>query len=141
MYFHLTEHLYATYFNGEVITLNLKTDKYHIFDDKQANKLKFILESQWIKKSRELGYELLEQHEIGYDLLSINDFIRGLVKNGFLQVDLYQTPLTGINWGKKSSGVEEIDWKLPLKIRRFNVSKGIIQVLFILARVHLIIKS
>lgn len=118
MFFHLTEHVYGAPFRDELIVLDISKDKYYVFDESQTKTLKLVLENNW---SIVDGAYCLTADEVNQDtmhdpdLKSVRECIKELQASDILQNKLFSHRYSKIDWAKKASGIEDIDWRLPLK--------------------------
>lgn len=138
MYFHTHEYIYLTYFNDEVIALDLKKDQYILLSEfsdvvylalnNEFNQIqgKYVLannEDNHLPDDFDDAIEYLREMEI----LSKNDYsypyIRPLKKTGF------------------SSGASNIDWRMSSNDLDKNLTKGmVLEAYLLLIKVYFIVK-
>lgn len=141
MYFHLSDHVFVSYFKDEAIVLDLKQDKYYIFDEQKTELLKLLLEKEWTQISKGL-FDLVKKNTAGNQSLSIlNDFITILIKECFLQSILYKEPYLMNKESFSVVGMPHIDWRLPLDGSvKTRLSLPVLKALLMLLKVHMTLK-
>jgi hypothetical protein len=138
-YFEITDHVRITSFRKEVILLDLRKDKYHIFDPNQSEKLEYVLQNQWYKSD----HVFFSVHKIKapkFSTEAINCFIDNLIKAGFLQPNLQKKMSLGFKEASQSPGSENIDWHLPLNNSEIKFNTKTILFLLTLAKIHFVTK-
>lgn len=141
MYLHLSQHISVTYFKNEAILLDLKQDKFYVFDEVKTELLNFLLERKWIRNPKGL-YSLVEKDIQSDQTLSImGSFINILMKQGLLQSSLHEEPFLKNHKGADAVGMPNIDWRLPLDASiKVCLSWPTLKALLLLLKVHMTLK-
>lgn len=138
MYFHLSKHIFSAFFKDECIVLDIHKDKYFLLDKEKSDLLGNLLKYPW--KQQTDGSYITIYAVPNLDLIMMNSFIRLLKVNNWIDDNLHANVSPCIP-DNKATGVEEIDWLLPLNDNmKIQFSWVTFKALCILTKVHLIIK-
>lgn len=141
MFFHTSNFTYLTYFNDEIIVLNLYKNQYIILRKALAKVLYFALKNEF--RLLNDNY-ILSTNAKSKNLSStlFNKSIRFLRKLNILDSKDYDYPCSILLKKKKfSSGMENIDWRMSYGILNDKVSKKLVlEAYFTLLKVNVILK-
>jgi len=127
MYYHLSDHIYVTQFREEYILLDTQKDKYTICSKEFSGLLGSIFEKNVLfpTVNKEISQEFA--------------FIERLLADKIIAKEDVLYPFY-IDKKPNSSGVPNVDWRLPLKNSEIKFNLRVLQALWSLIRVNFYIK-
>jgi len=138
MYFHPHKYVYLTYFNCEIIVLNLRKDQYVILSEDIAEVICLVLNNQF---NQEQGRYILVDNKncLPQDF---DEVIEYLQDNDILSNKTHDYPaIRLLKKGRSSAGAPNIDWRMLNNDLDDKVpSKFIIEAYFLLIKVYLLFK-
>lgn len=120
MYYHLQDHIYITQFRDEFILLDSKADKY-IICSSNFSKLLESFSNEPNSNLEDLAY------------------IQNLIDNNIIQSKDQPYPFY-IDRKPNSSGVANVDWRLPLTSKKIRLNIQVLKALITLIKVNFYIK-
>jgi hypothetical protein len=130
VYYHLAEHIYITQFKNEYIILNAKLDKYIIC----SNKLSSIFEEIFPKSKLYFSHQ---NFSTAQDLKL--KYVQNLLNKNIIEYNNHPYPYY-IDHKLDSSGVANVDWKLPLKNKNNKINFQVILALKNLVQIRMYMK-
>lgn len=139
MYFHIPESIYLTYYNNQVIALNLFKNQYILLPKDVSEIIHVILHNKF-KISPE-GKYCLDNSDIS-EVINFNHFIEELQYLGILSNKKYEYPYkTPPKKKEYSAGAANVDWRMPFDDYTNKISKKIVlQAYLSLIKVYIVIK-
>jgi len=129
MYFHVNEHIYLTYFNNEIIGLDLQKDQY-IFLSEFSELIYLALNNEFRFENNKYVLAWCGNNYMPNDFDKAIQYLR---KIGILSAIDYNYPATiKLNKSKYSAGAPNIDWRLSIKDLDKKVDKVMILEAYIL---------
>lgn len=120
MYYHLNDHIYVTRFRDEYIVLDTKKDKYTIYLKQLLEVLSEVFEKKVSLEDKSIVKKLLDDNVI-------------VAKN---------TPYPfHISVNSTSTGVSNVDWRLPLNTKKTKINLTVLNALFTLIKINFYIKA
>jgi hypothetical protein len=141
MYFHTPKHVYLTYFNDEIVALNLKKDQYIILSKELSEILGLILNNKFELVSGKYQLSISNCEKVilpsnFYDNLKYFQEIDILCKHTFNYPNS-----KFINKKKPSAGASNVDWKIEYGDLDKKVSKWLVlEAYYSLIKVYFILK-
>lgn len=138
MYFHACKYIYLTYFNGEIIVLNLRKDQYILLLENVSEVVYMALNNQFIQKQGR--YVLADNKNLLPE--DFDESISYLQEIGILSDKNYNHPYSkALKKGKVSAGASNIDWRMSSSDLDNKVPKKmILEAYFLLIKVYFILK-
>ena len=131
MYYHLSDHIYITQFQGELILLDTKLDKYTVCFQQTADTIMSVLEETHCNVANKPSGTSFALH----DLPNLQILIDGdIIEKQEVPFPFY------IDRKIDSKGVSGVDWTLPLENKKVRVSMQVLQALGTLIKVNFYIK-
>lgn len=139
MYFHLHKYIYLTYFNDEIIVLNLRKDQYLILPEDISEAIYLALNNKF---NQEQGNYILVN---GKDCLLeyFNEIIKYLQDNDILSTKTYDYPTTRLlRKGKPPAGASNVGWRMLNNDLDTKVpSRVVIEAYYLLIKVYFLLKT
>lgn len=124
MYYHLNDHVYVTQFRDELILLDTQKDKYTVC----------------FKVITDLMNKFLEETHFEEELpLQEEQYINLLLKNNVIERKITPYPFQ-IDRKPNSTGVSNVDWRLPLGNAKISLNSQVFGALITLIKVNLYIR-
>lgn len=138
MYFHLNKYVYLTYFNSEIIVLNLLRDQYIILPEGVANVVFLALNNKF---DQEHGRYILVDNK-NFLPKYFDEIIKSLQDNDIFSNETFDYPTVRLlKKGRPSAGESNIDWRMLNNDLDAKVpSKVIIEAYFLLIKVYFLLK-
>lgn len=110
MYFHISEGIYLSYFNNELIALDIEKDKYHILPEELSLKTEYALSNEFEKDGDK--YVLLNRHNTAIPD-NFNESVHDLIDLRILSWNNHNQPNEKVLLKSAcSAGAANIDWHM-----------------------------
>lgn len=138
MYFHTYNYIYLTYFNAEIIVLDLQKDQYMILSEYISKIVDLALNNEFLNEN---GTYVLADYK---ECILPEDFdktIKYLQETGILSKKKYNDPyIRKLKKGKFSAGAHNVDWRMSSSELTDNVTiLKVLEAYFTLIKVYFIV--
>jgi len=140
MYFHAYEYIYLTYFNAEIIVLDLRKNQYIILSEYVSKIVDLALNNEFLFLNEQGKYVLVNYN--GYCLPEdFDETIKYLQEIGILSKKKYHCPnIRKLKKGEFSAGAHNVDWRMSSSELSDNVTaKTVLEAYFVLIKVYFIV--
>ena len=141
MYFHLSEHIRITYFNEEIVLLNLLRDQYIVLHKKLAVLLMYILKNEFKHKNgKYIRINALQSSEHSCD---VQRFISYLLLEQILTSCIHKQAFPNIPQQQLLciGGLSNVNWRLSKESLSKKISKKLFfEAYLCITVVHIIVK-
>lgn len=138
MYFHVRKYIYLTYFNYEIIALDLSRDQYILLPEDVSEIAYLALNNQFTKTQG--NYVLVDNKNLLPE--GFKEVIECLQDMGILSNKIYDYPCSKLlKKGEASAGAPNIDWQMLNNDLNMKVpTKMLFEAYFLLVKVYFLLK-
>lgn len=136
MYYHLSDHIYVTQFQDELIILDLKNDRYTICFKQTSDVMTHVLKGSYEDIEKEPSSTSSTSQVSIQNLPTLQTLIdEGIIEKKDVPFPFY------IDQKINSEGVSNVDWVLPLANKNVRTNLNVLRALGTLIKVNFYIKA
>ncbi len=138
MYLHFNDHIYLCFHGDCCIILDLKEDSYYIVNEGKRGDVKYILEHGVAMSNNK--YHPKEKNSLLHET-TFDETVQELLDHKIVTAFLFEKPYPYfVDIKENSSGMDNIDWRLPLEtFCTKNTFKNVVVSFYYLTLVHFLI--